>query len=636
MGGVWFLAFWGSGGLGAQPLPGDCLPLAAIRPGMVGEARSVMKGFAPEIYRVEILGIEQGALPGSAIILARVEGPGLAAHGIVAGMSGSPVYIDGKVIGAIAYGWSFAYQPIAGITPIEHMMAVWKDLDAPAVAPGGGRRVVPPGARTTLGGGWDWMRDWEARLGGQAPAHEPRPLVVFPKTPEVRATLGEDALEMVPLTAPWFISSTTNRTFEKARGFFESRGLRLFGSGSSAGSNESPSTPSPAIVAGSSLALPIMTGDVTIASIGTVTYLRDGKLLAFGHPAFAKGAVEVPMGQAAIFGYMPSYSRSFKLGEAREVIGSLRQDRLFGVGGVIGAAPERIGLTVEVGGMAASLPRAYQFSIWEDRDFLQGMVDLAFIEAFAASAAELGEATAETRYRIRLADGSEISKRLIDSTQGASGGSFFQLLMQDRISLSVLQDLFLLLENPYEQVDLESISIQTAVEPGFRTATLEAASPRYVSLRPGDPLEIDMLWQPYRGERFRRRERVELPAHLLPGAYVVHLADAAFSLRIDQRHDPSPFQPLDLAQTVQLARRLDYPLNQLRIYVFEPAMDVAVRAASLDGLPPSIRGLVAASAPPEAQTLRTGRLVASRSVAFEHPITARASFTIEIVKRRPE
>ncbi|MBI1784746.1 hypothetical protein HYR69_06335, partial [Candidatus Sumerlaeota bacterium] len=121
----------GSAADSAPKLPPDCMPLSEIKAGMTGEARSVIHGFDPASYKVEIIGVEMGALPGSAMILAKLEGEGLEKHGIVAGMSGSPVYIGGRVIGAVAYGWSFSYKPIAGITPIEHMMSLWDDLDQP-------------------------------------------------------------------------------------------------------------------------------------------------------------------------------------------------------------------------------------------------------------------------------------------------------------------------------------------------------------------------------------------------------------------------------------------------------------------------------------------------------------------------
>src|SRR5690554_3189456 len=109
----------------AEPLPPEFMPSSEVRPGMIGEGRTVFRGFEVETFRAEILGVDHNAMPGSNMILARLEGPFLEQHGVVAGMSGSPVFINGRLIGAVAYGWSFSYVPICGITPIEDMWTVW-------------------------------------------------------------------------------------------------------------------------------------------------------------------------------------------------------------------------------------------------------------------------------------------------------------------------------------------------------------------------------------------------------------------------------------------------------------------------------------------------------------------------------
>lgn len=620
------LIFVGSAAFAVE-LPDDCMPLSEVKVGMIGEARSVVSGFEIEPFKVEIMGVEKGALPGGAMILARMEGKYLENHGIVAGMSGSPVYINGKIIGAVAYGWTFAYRPYAGITPIEDMLTVWNKIDEFKPGPKAkgklaGYRGTPSGASAAMG--WDWQADWEAyqqRNGLGAAA--PEPVSFRPTSPELVKAFGTEPIEMVPLTAPIFVSGASSRTMTQLQNFFGSRGLSLFPAGASGGSNEDPEKPSPDIEAGSAIGVPIMTGDMTVSSIGTVTYRQGDKLIAFGHPMFFEGPSNAPMAKARIFGTMQSYNRSFKLGESREIVGMIRQDRQFGIGGVFGDAPERVDVKVRVHGDGVSHPREYKFSIWESPDFLPQLAGIAAIqESFSGSAAQGGELTLECSYDIGLADGRHIKKRLTESSQFASTVPF---------SLSLIRDLFMLLNNPYEQVDLESVTLDLRATPGFRIDSLVKAVPRYGRVEPGDKLEIDTLWQPFRGEKYNRRISVTIPKDIRPGSYVVHVADADTATRIDQRHEPASFMPLDIDETVEVAQRIDYPTDHLKIYLLAPQIGVSLRSDSLEGIPSSIQTLMESTAAPEIQNPVMGHVLSIDETRFDYPIVARASFAIDVV-----
>lgn len=604
-------------------LPDDCMPLSQIKTGMIGEARSVVHGFDLEKYKVEILGVEEGALPGGSMILARVDGPGLENHGIVAGMSGSPVFIDGKVIGAVAYGWGFAFHPYAGITPIEQMMNVWNRIDEKKEKPKSRRGAGGGRSASQAATGWDWTPDWEAYRAQTSLGAGPEPVHLKPHSSGVIKEIGSEPIDLVPLSSPIFISGATSATVTKLQTFFASRGLTLFDGGSSAGSKENPHTASPPMVAGSALGVPIMTGDVTMSSIGTVTYRQGNKLLAFGHPMFFEGPSNAPMAQAYMFGYMQSYNRSFKLGEVREIVGMIHQDRQFGIGGVFGEAPERVGVKVRVGGKAAAHPRDYSFSIWKNPDFLPQLAGIAAVqELFAGSVAEGGDLTTNCNYSIKLADGQIIKKRLRDSSQSGSTAVF---------SISMLRDLFMMVNNPYEEVDVDSITMDIDTQAGFRVDSLVQAMPRYDRLKPGDSLEIDTLWQPYRGEKYTRRVRVALPKDLRPGMYAIHLADGDAAPRIEQRNEPARFMPTDADQVISLAKRLNYPLDELRVYLIEPSLGLSVKSESMQGAPGSIETLMQSTAASDIQAPIVGRLLSVTKSDFDFPITARASFPLEVV-----
>ena len=154
-----------------EALPADFMPSSQVRPGMVGEGRTVFKGYKVEPFKVEILGVQHNNMAGSDMIVAKLSGQFLEKHGVVAGMSGSPVFINGKLIGAVAYGWSYAYAPYCGITPIEQMWTVWQSIGQPNLA-----EVHETGpTHVSADGGsyaWDWesaWKDYQQMLQGQKP-----------------------------------------------------------------------------------------------------------------------------------------------------------------------------------------------------------------------------------------------------------------------------------------------------------------------------------------------------------------------------------------------------------------------------------------------------------------------------------
>lgn len=603
------------------------MPLSEIRPGMKGEAHSVLHGFDLEKYEVEILGVERGGLPDTSMILCRIEGPSLENHGVVAGMSGSPVYIDGRLIGALAYGWGFAYHPYGGITPIEEMLPLLDRLEEDAkTSASSGSSARPTAASSSVA--WDWMPEWESykHLRGGVPA--PEPYSFRPDSPEARRVLGDEQLTLVPLASPFFLSGASRRTATRLQEYFSGRGYHLMDAGSSAGSNEDPETPSPPIVGGSAVSMPLMTGSITLAATGTVTYREGNKLLAFGHPAFGSGITNAPMANSYTFGYMQSYGRSFKLSESREIVGAIRQDRQFGIGGLFGEDPPRMDVTVNIKGGAAVAPRTFHYSVWEDRNFLPILTAFVAVpESISAAVSDGAEATARAKMTIRLDDGREITRNIVASSQSGVG-------MQ--IAFPLLRDLFLLMSNPFEQADLDSIDIDIEVEPGFRQETLIRARSRYDQVEVGDKVLLDLLWQPYRGEKHTERIEIPIPQDLKPGPYILHLADGNGSQAVDVVHDSGRFAPTNFAETVEVAQSLDYPSDRLRAYLFRPALGVSLRGDAMEGMPGSIQTLVRTSAPPEVLSPVIGEQLAVHEFTYDSPLQARASVAIEVVRYLPQ
>ena len=603
-------------------LPAEFMPSSEVKPGMVGEGRTVFQGYEVESFKATILGVEYNAFAGGNMILAKLEGPLLEQHGVVAGMSGSPVFIDGKLIGAVAYGWSFAYHPYAGISPIENMWTVWENIGKPGLD-----EQLGAGYGASSGGrgsaAWDWERAWDAYKASLEPGNaEPdaRAKASFRSNlPELKHLEGE----MVPLSSPLFMSSASPGTERLLRSFFGNRGIEVLSSGAMAGSGGGTAAHGapPPLSNGSALGVPMLSGDLALAGVGTVTYTDGEKLIAFGHPMFFRGGSTAPMAHAYIFGFMQSYMRSFKLSEVSDVIGTIDQDRLYAIGGKLGAGPPRVPITVSVKGSAASRPRDYHFSAWKHPDFLPVMAMAAVQESFSASASEGGRGTAVVKYSIGLADGRTIDKRrsVSDMSLPVAGPA-----------LEMVFDLFMLTDNIFGAADVNSLNVEVDLTPGYSGDTLIAASSQYGVYEPGETAELSLRFRPYQGPEYEKITRVPLPATLRPGLYLLHLADSTSAARVDRMHNAALFAPRSLEDVVKLVDARDYSDDQLQVYLLEPTLDYAIDGQTLRDMPQSISGIVANTAPEQLTDLAVGNTISRTTLTFPAPIQGTASFVLEI------
>jgi hypothetical protein len=613
------------------PLPADCMPSRELRPGMIGTGRTVFQGFKPEDFKVEILGVQRSAMAHGNMIVARLSGKFLENHGVVAGMSGSPVFVNGRNIGAVAYGWSFAYKPYCGITPIEQMWTVWQAIGrkgltmADQEARGLQRLGLPGDAPLTLtgNGAWDWQRDWQryrAPLDGKA---EPltSALSFRPDLPEFEGLQGE----MRPLASPLLLSGASARTEARLRNWFGAQGFEVMGAGSMAGSADAEVTqrePAPEIEDGSALGIPIVTGDLSLGAIGTVTYRRGDKLIAFGHPMFAQGGVRAPMAAAYIFGFMQSYQRSFKLGETREEMGMVDQDRLFAIGGRFGPRAPRVPVRVKIGGEAAFRPRTYNYSVWNNHDMLPMLASQLINEAYVSSVSEGGKLTARTHYTLTTTDGQRIEKTFFSSDEGG---------VIDDAGFTLLYDLFLLLKNPFKEGEITGIEVQARIEPGMRADELIALDPEREEYERGETVRLVGRFRPYRGSEYQRVFELRLPERLDPDTYVIHMTDADGTLRVRKAHEPATFNPRSYEDVVRLAQAGTPETEAMHLWLFKPSIDLGVNGQTLTGTPPSLAGVMSATIPDDRQDQPVGQLILDKSYPVPAPVGGSLSVVVRVV-----
>src|SRR6266496_6254474 len=298
------------------------LPIEKITPGMKGYGVSDMgDGLGIQRFEVEVLGVLKRYAPRQDLILARVSGAGLENSGIIAGMSGSPIYIEDKLVGALAYGWPFSKDPICGITPIQSMLDIRHAPAAPPVP------IAGSAASTS------------ALLSAFAAGHFTDRLDDLLK-PFQAGPSG--ALAALPLPVSFGGALTAGSLFHRIA---EASNWMMVPSGTAA--SKSVGEPSP-LKPGSAVATQLLSGDMDLSATGTVTWVEGNSVLAFGHPFLSMGPVSMPMSQAQVLTVLPSLFRSFKFAATGPVLGSITQDRSTGILGTFGTHAPMVPITVRI------------------------------------------------------------------------------------------------------------------------------------------------------------------------------------------------------------------------------------------------------------------------------------------------
>jgi hypothetical protein len=492
----------------------------ALRPGQKAEVRTVFAGDRIESFDAEILGVLKGGRVEGDVILARATSDRVSKTGIAQGMSGSPVYVDGKLVGALSSGWSFSREPIFGITPIQEMLRV---LDLPPALEADRSSSGPTGSEPGEAAGfrefrWPGDPSSSATPSGGAPA---------PGNPAgLTASYGSLAALPIPLAC----SGLQPAAMEPARRLFEPLGLSVVPGGQAS----SPPGPSE-LVPGAAVAVDVMRGDLQMSAIGTVTYRDRDRVLIFGHPFFQSGAVRMPLATAEIVTIVPNSVSSFKLGMRGREVGVATQDRRVAVGGSIGghASMLPVAVTVRAQGRDA---QTFHFEALEDRSLAPSLIPVAAMNSVLESG---GTGAGQTvRWRLRLAAHGRPPLDIHDVSAGETA-------LNDLVT-GVGLPLRYLFNNPYRRLALDSISVAIEVRPERDQWTLRAARLENIAVRPGGIARVRCELERWRGGRDIRTIELPIPEEMPPGRYTVWVGGGGELTRFEAQRSPAHFRPTSL------------------------------------------------------------------------------------------
>ncbi len=437
------------------PKAPDLFPLEDLRPGMKGIARTVFSGSETQEFNVEILGVLPG-FPGprQSAIIAKLTGSNVEKTGVFAGMSGSPVYIDGKIVGAIAFSFPFSREPIAGITPIKQMIDLF-DKGTENAKP----KEPRPVSFAQLAG-----TDWKPNLPKPAVSSVSLLAPVSAGSP-LMPLLGQ---QMTPIATPLVFSGITQESLSMFAPQLVANGLLpVSGVGGSAAITPLAEVNGNTFPPGSSISVQLVRGDYSLAAAGTVT-MRDGdRIYAFGHPFLSLGASDMPMTESSVVTVISNVNNSFKLSVPGRMVGSISQDRASGIFGMLRQAPKMIPVKINLH-TSRDRTETFTYEVANDSFLTPLLLNITLFNTITSSERALGESTISVKGEIRVKGQETIQ---IDRRFSASNAPIMA-------SSSIAAPVGSLLASGFDDVQLDGITLDISSLETKYAGTLERITSR--------------------------------------------------------------------------------------------------------------------------------------------------------------
>jgi hypothetical protein len=581
------------------------MSLEQVKPGMKGIAKTVFSGTQIEEFGVEVLDIIRNFYPQKDVILVRLIGKKVEETGVVSGMSGSPVYIEGKLVGALAYRFGiFQKEPIAGVTPIEDMLEV----------------MNKEGVRHQEIAFKKGMNPLflEAALGAES----------LDRISIGADFLNDDKGSLNLIRTPLVFSGFLGEVIQRFSGSFQDLGFVAFQGGGSTKKGQDIS-----MLPGAALSAIIVDGDMGIEATGTLTWCKGDKILAFGHRLFNTGPVNIPMGRAKILTTLSSLMASNKLPLVTEVVGSIRQDRTTGLFGILGKEATMIPVKL-----------SYQSPIQEEREFNFRVVEektlnsitplflrVALINALESARLAGGEYSLRLEGNISLRDYSNITlKNLYPGSQAFGSFSSGSDILEATSDVTAV--IASLLVNNFQVPDIEEIELRFTSLPGRKRAEIQSIWYDKTIVKPGEEVSLIIFLKPYQGEEIKIFHKVKVPEKIASTQLTILVGSGKTITQLEQRICPRKFQPENFQQLVKLLnqrRRNDLLFIQVRVRE-EGAL---VKGEELPSLPPSILAVMDSKKTSGSYSSLKEKLLEEQQIPLEYALSGGKTIRLKILPK---
>jgi len=530
----------------------ETIPVDQIHAGMRGLAYTVFQGVKPEPMEVEVLGVMKNVNgPKGDVILVRLHGTKVEYTGVVAGMSGSPVYFDGKLAGALAFRiGEFSKEPIAGVTPISEML----EINAMDRTPAGDSAPVQAKARNAA-----------TKTAGPG---------------ENSSSFPQDSSNYLkPIETPLVFNGFSEETVRRFAPQFASAGIvPVMGIGSHSDVKQPES-----LEPGSTVSAILVRGDMDIAATCTVTYVDPQRLLACGHPLLQFGMVDIPMTKAQVLATLPSPLNAFKIVNTTEPVGAFVQDRHTGIMGLFDKQPDMIPVTLTIHG-GGPTPKEFHYEVLNNAK-LSPVAMMATVFNALRGINEYGE---EITYRmngnISVQGYPEVmlQNMFAPGDSGQPAAALAALSLGDRFGK--------IYDNPYDVPEIRGVKLDFDLVKERRWARLETARTDLTEARPGDEIVVETVLRPYRGERILRQIPIHIPTSTSKGPLRILVSDGETLDRM--RRGMSLFgRKLGLGPTIALLNK-EHANNRVYVSLLEADPEAMVADKVMPTLPLSVMNVM--------------------------------------------
>ncbi len=592
---------------GASSAAGDkpeILPLDQVKPGMKGVAYTIFAGNQIEKFDLEVIGVMPNLLgPKQAIILVELKGPKVEHTGVVAGMSGSPVYIEGKLAGALSLRFGiFTKEPLAGVTPIENVLEVQSAAEPQKAQRSDGSQAL------------ESSKQDDATQGTQIPAP-----VQYAVTAEFLPRVGEGAgAYLAPIETPLvfsgFHSAAVSRFAEQLAGY---------GMVATQGGIAAPQSDDAQVKQGDMVSMVLTQGDLSIQASCTVSAVVGDRVFACGHPLFSFGSVELPMARGRVLTTLSSALASTKIVNAGGTIGTITQDRLTAVMGRLGPAPRMVPMELTIATPAQQ--KQFRFELIENPKLTPLLVAIAAFNGLVANTA-YGEGTT-----LRLTGGIEISGHSRVNLENMFAPT--DLFIPDGSFVAgTVQNVFTrIFSNPYEAAKIERITLHVESIPERRWASIENAWCEKSEVQPGETVSVKVLLRPYRGAPLIQEVPITIPPQAARGTILrILVSDSEQLNRMTRLFSSAPQGRLaGLEQLITLLNR-ERRNNRLYVTLLQPTPTLLVEDKELPNAPLSQINVLDQRRNPVGSILLRESTAGEWSVPLNQVISGLASVNIAV------
>lgn len=533
-------------------------PLESIQPGQTGYGKTVFEGTRVDTFQVEILGVLKNVGPKQNMILARLSGGPIARTGVFAGMSGSPVYIEDKLIGAVAYAFPFAKEPIAGITPIREMVDIFKEK--PESGPRRARRVNP-----------DKMYD-VAQLPSFLSHFELPQFFVEPSL-----TRGQDLGRLQPIATPLNLSGFSPRSIQQFSSQLELLGLvpvRGMGTARMEAYEDVP------LQAGSTITVQLVRGDIEVSASGTATHIEGDRIYGFGHPFLSIGTTDLPLNKGAVLTIIPNLMTSEKVSVTLEPIGSIKQDRATGIMGVAGEEAQLIPVRLRLH-TSRNEVKELNFEVVTDNFLTPFLMSFTVHSSIVSSERSIGDQTIQVKCTISIKGQSDVN---------------FESSVSDLVSspvfaaLAAASPVNFLLNSGFEELVIEKIDVEITAVEQTREATVETIWQDRLEVDPGEEVHLTVFLRQSNGDTIIKKYPVKIPEEITPGPLKIVVADGMSLTREDAETGVGEFIPESLQQLIKAINNLKKN-DRLYIRLVREQAGAIISGERMPDLPPSLLAL---------------------------------------------